>query len=287
METMYGKEFFYPGIIPLCVFPMPMHSGDRELHNHDFYELMIIAKGQATHTVNGKEYPLLPGDIYMIRPGVKHAYHCEEGMAEINVLFDWDKLDINLRDLTAIPGFHALFSIEPAMRKQTDFAARLRLGPEKLRRALDLVADLDQELAQEEPGYQCRAIALFTELIIYLARSYSESENLKAQEIQRIAGAVSTIETRLDQPLTVEELAKKAHCTTKQLREIFNSAYGVSPLAYLTRVRVARAGDLLKETDRPVTDIAFDCGFSDSNYFSRTFKKETGLSPREFRRKYQ
>jgi AraC-like DNA-binding protein len=247
---------------------------------------MIIARGKATHLLNDKEYPLLPGDVYFIRPGDRHGFVVEEPdvLAEVNVLFVFDRLDLNLRDITAIPGFHAMFTLEPALRRQTDFSARLRLNPEELKAALDIVDKLECELAREEPGYQIRSITLFVELLIFLSRSYSTCEVLDTRKIQRIGEAVSFIENNLSEPLTVAQLAEKAQCTTNQLREIFHRAYGIPPLEYLTRVRVNRAMDLLRDSDLTVTRIAFDCGFNDSNYFTRTFRKHTGSTPSAYRK---
>ncbi|MEP3932587.1 helix-turn-helix transcriptional regulator, partial [Rhodopirellula bahusiensis] len=56
------------------------------------------------------------------------------------------------------------------------------------------------------------------------------------------------------------------------------------PIKYLIQVRIQEASRLLRSTDRSITDIAFDVGFSDSNYFSRQFRTHLGLSPREYRK---
>ena len=61
---------------------------------------------------------------------------------------------------------------------------------------------------------------------------------------------------------------------------------GNSPIAYLIQLRINRAADMLRQGDRSITDIAFDVGFSDSNYFMREFRKVIGISPRIYRRQH-
>jgi AraC-like DNA-binding protein len=58
----------------------------------------------------------------------------------------------------------------------------------------------------------------------------------------------------------------------------------MTPIAYLNRYRITQAKRLLKETDHTITQIAMDVGFSDSGYFSRVFRRETGMSPEAYRR---
>ena len=63
----------------------------------------------------------------------------------------------------------------------------------------------------------------------------------------------------------------------------FQAATGTSPLAWLISQRIHRACQVLRHTDRSITEIAFDVGFNDSNYFTRQFRKVTGFSPRAYR----
>jgi len=283
---LLGTEFFEPGEPPLCVFRMTPHGTSRRVHTHDFHELMIIVQGKATHLLNDREYPLLPGDVYFIRPGDKHGFVVRDPdvLQEVNLVFRLDQLNLDLRDITAIPGYQAMFVLEPALRKQTDFAARLRLNPEELKKVLDIVDEMEYELAKEHPGYRLRSVTLLLELLVFLSRSYTKSEILDTRKIQRMGEAVSYIEHNLSEDMTVAQLAERAHCTTNQLREIFQKAYGVSPLEYLTRARINRAMELLRDADWSITRIAFDCGFNDSNYFTRTFRKHTGTTPSTYRK---
>jgi|TARA_B110000116_G_C16211361_1_gene305242 quercetin dioxygenase-like cupin family protein len=93
MYEIHGADFFEADGPPLCVFRMPKHFPEEAtiMHTHDVHELMILTEGQTTHVLNGKEYPLLPGDVYLMHPGEYHTFRCEpsETMTEINLLFDF------------------------------------------------------------------------------------------------------------------------------------------------------------------------------------------------------
>ena len=87
------------------------------------------------------------------------------------------------------------------------------------------------------------------------------------------------------QPLDVPALARIAHTSEAHFSRTFRATFGETPHRYLQRRRVERAMYLLRRTDRDVTDICFDVGFSSLGTFSRTFSEIVGESPSEFRRK--
>jgi len=70
----------------------------------------------------------------------------------------------------------------------------------------------------------------------------------------------------------------------RNLRRVFSHAVGMPPSRYIQQIRIAHATSLLESTQRSITEIAFDCGFEDSNYFSRQFQSVMKLSPRAYRK---
>ncbi len=84
--------------------------------------------------------------------------------------------------------------------------------------------------------------------------------------------------------LKISEVAKQAGVSTSQLQRIFRDALGMTYSAYLTTIRMQKAKELLASTDRPITEIAFEIGYNDSNYFSTAFRKHEGISPSQYRR---
>lgn len=89
--------------------------------------------------------------------------------------------------------------------------------------------------------------------------------------------------SRYADPLDVATLAARAHVSPSHFARSFREAYGATPHQYLLARRMERAALLLRETDRPVTEISLDVGFSSLGSFSATFSRWLGVSPSAYR----
>lgn len=87
----------------------------------------------------------------------------------------------------------------------------------------------------------------------------------------------------LDQELTLDDLSAEIDLSTWHFLRAFRSSFGETPHAFLTRLRLDRAKELLTITTRPVTEICFDVGFSSLGSFSTLFRRYVGMSPAAFR----
>jgi AraC-like DNA-binding protein len=88
------------------------------------------------------------------------------------------------------------------------------------------------------------------------------------------------------QPLDIAAVARVAHVSPAHFSRQFRATFGESPHRYLQRRRVERAMELLRETERPVTEICFDVGFSSLGTFSRTSRAVVGESPSAYRARF-
>ena len=93
------------------------------------------------------------------------------------------------------------------------------------------------------------------------------------------------IKSNLTRKLTLKDIARNLHCSTVTLTEHFKAEFGITINEYITRKRMELAERLLLTTDKPLREIASASGFSDVEYFSRTFKKHHTESPAAWRRK--
>lgn len=103
---------------------------------------------------------------------------------------------------------------------------------------------------------------------------------------RRMLRARDTMDRSFAQPLDIRALARVAHVSPAHFSRQFRATFGESPHRYLQRRRVERAMELLRETDRPVTEICFDVGFSSLGTFSRTFRAVVGESPSAYRARF-
>lgn len=83
--------------------------------------------------------------------------------------------------------------------------------------------------------------------------------------------------------LTLDDLAKRFHFSKNHIINLFREAFGITPFAYLNRIRIRKAQRLLEVTSRTAESIAFECGFCDYSHFYKTFRQVSGLPPNKWR----
>jgi two-component system response regulator YesN len=104
-----------------------------------------------------------------------------------------------------------------------------------------------------------------------------------ARKMTQIRPAIEYIDAHFDQPVTLAEIARAAHLSVSRLAHLFKEQMGVTPIDYVTGVRIERAKGLLLGTDQSCTEIGFAAGYGNPSYFTRTFKLFVGATPRQFR----
>lgn len=253
-------------------------------HRHQFSELVIVTSGTGTHSIRNEEYPVSTGDIFVITDNSAHEYTNMKELGLINILYDADDLDMGSWNVRMLPGYHALFTLEPAYRRRHNFESRLRIDIDTLSKITDMVRQLEVELEHRRPGYRLMTAGLFMQIVCTLSRNYEQSSKPASLELLRIGEAISYMEENWRDAIPLETLANIADMSRRNFTRVFRSALGRSPNDYLIHLRITRAAALLRNTDVKVTEAAFRSGFDDSNYFARQFRKITGLSPTKYRK---
>lgn len=274
-----------PAEFPLRLMPR-FEQGVMSAHRHRFTELVIIQAGCGEHGTTGASFPLVPGNVFVVPPECAHFYSASDGLVLSNLCF-WPERIPFLRDpeLNALPGFGALLRLEPQLRESQQGKGRLQLDASDLERVRALLLRLWQELTERPAGYGFMAMTLLRELLVHLSRAYEAEKKAPARrQLTRLAKALRLIEQEYTEPLELQTLAQAAGLSKSYLLKSFREAFGMPPLEYLLHVRIQKAMPLLREGRRSVTDAAYAVGFNDSNYFSRQFKRQTGLTPREYSR---
>ncbi|MFK7738374.1 MAG: helix-turn-helix domain-containing protein [Pirellulaceae bacterium] len=257
------------------------------LHCHEFSEIVIITGGRGLHITGEDSYELSAGDTFVIGGDRPHDYLNMEHLSLVNILFEARDLPLTLGDLQSLPGYHALFTLEPAWRKRHQFTSRLQLNPAEVAESLRIVEDLEGELDDRKPGFAVIATTLMLQLITFLSRCYSSSLNPESKSLLRVADAISHIERNYSQQIALDDLVEIAGMSRRNFIRSFENTMGTSPINFLIERRLRASSRLLLRSQKTITEIAFEVGFSDSNYFSRQFKRSYGLSPREYRKQLQ
>lgn len=288
-----GIHYFGPTGFPVTVrrvqtdtehTPSHPHDLTEVEHSHDFCELVIVTHGRAMHRLEGSDFPVTAGDVFLLQGRQRHYFYDRQDLNLINIMYDPKKIALPENELRRMPGYSAMFLLEPAYRRQHRFASRLHLGRIPLAHVECLAEEMERECAEKVPGYEAALRARLLELIVFLSRSYTGSEGTEAQALLRIGNVICALENDFPKDWELEDLLQIAHMSRSNLMRVFRKATGQTPIEYLTRLRIQRAMEMLRNTDLPITEIAFKIGFRDSNYFTRQFRNITGLTPSSYRK---
>jgi AraC-like DNA-binding protein len=254
-------------------------------HYHDFSELVIVAGGRGRHVLQGESFPVSGGDVFVLQGRQIHCFREREGLELINVMYDPDGLALPTRQLRRLPGYSALFMLEPAFRRAHRFSSRLHLDRSALGSVEALVRQIEEESRSQTVGHEAMLLSLLVHLMTFLSRRYGQSRDTEARALLRVGQLIRTLEQDYTQPWTLEQLAERAHLSRSSLMRTFRKATGQAPIDYLISRRIEAAMRDLQQTQRSVTEVALDSGFSDSNYFARQFRRVCGCAPSDFRRR--
>jgi AraC-like DNA-binding protein/quercetin dioxygenase-like cupin family protein len=282
MNRLRVADYFFVPELPVSVWSMP-RQGAMGVHRHEFAELTIITAGTALHVTAEGRYPITAGDVFYIPPEQPHGFADARGLSLVNVLFLPKRLPKVPDEVTRMSGWQALFESEPKYRDAQGFAGHLKLPPDELERVTTLVRELETEARAYAKGGSAMVEALFTQLVVRLARSYGAHASPAGRRLLAVQRTIRHIEEKHAEPVELNVLAKKAGMSLSTFKRAFKAVTGTSPIDYLLQTRLARACHLLRDLETSVTEAALAAGFGDGNYFARQFRARMGCTPREWR----
>jgi AraC-like DNA-binding protein len=144
---------------------------------------------------------------------------------------------------------------------------------------------LSNELDAARGGHLVAVRAMTEAIAVAALRAKAEPSRRPRALDPRIAAAIERMHDAYGEPLGVEDLARTAATTRFHFTRLFRDTMGEPPYRYLTRLRLARAAELLRGTRKSVTEVALTVGFSDLARFARAFRREYGENPSLFARR--
>ncbi|WP_254126030.1 AraC family transcriptional regulator [Amycolatopsis sp. CA-230715] len=238
-------------------------------HRHTFHEIAHVTAGTGTHVVDLARWELRPPHLYVLTPGQVHHWENARGLTGTVVLFT----DDFLLDHPADRDLLRRLSERPWLTPDAaDDAVLLRL-----------VTELEDEYRRADEGAESVLRALLHILVVRIARLSALAVETSSV---RSAGVVEEF-TRLtaDPALcSVGEYAARIGVTPGYLTKVVKAETGRTPSQLARAARMLEAKRLLATTALTVRQVAARVGFADPAYFCRFFRRETGVSPGDFRR---
>lgn len=281
LEVLTISQHFPDPEFPLNIFWQRYQSA-RQIHSHEFEELVIVLGGRGRHRTSGGESEIGTGDVFVVPRGEAHAYAGTERLELCNVLFQPERLPLDRLSLTQSPGYRALFALEPRWRGETG-ASRLHLDSEMMTEITVLIRRLKLELVDDQQGKEIVAIGLFLQLVGLLCRAYGQHPHREGRRLLGLERAMNRLSKQDGPAPSLTELASFAGMSVSTFQRAWQRYVGRTPKEYFMELRLDRARVLLETTTLSVLEISAQVGFEDSNYFSRRFRVFHGRSPRIWR----
>lgn len=237
-------------------------------HYHREFEIYYFIKGECKYFIDDRTYTLFPGDIILIPENVIHR-----------TLYtaDYERMLLNFTDAF----------IPDSVRPKLDSMLYLYRNPNLSKEIKGIFETIGKEYAAMDEHSEEVLTGLVKALFILLARN----ENMATQSggnSSFVAKTVKIISENFQTDLTLNDLAESFSVSAEHLSRTFKKETGFGFNEYLTLVRLQKAEQFLEEGElKTVSEIAYACGFNDSNYFSDRFKKAHGISPLKFRQKHR
>lgn len=235
------------------------------------YIIHFIMSGTGFYSVEGVTYPLSQGQMFLIRPGVPTVY-----CADLND--PWSYMWIGFKGLRA-----------DAILKQCGFTRnRLVLPSPDNDELLQCFDELFDHVVQDYAGSLFREAALMKLMALLVS---TRQELLKQEGIQdhylgknqHLDAAIEYINTHYMKEINVSDIAKHVGISHGYLNRIFNERANMTIQNYLLEFRMYKAANLLVGTNLSVKEIADKVGYTNQMIFSKAFKRQFGLSPKNYR----
>lgn len=243
-----------------------------EVHYHEnHYELYCLVDGTTKYFVGDEIFVLKKGNIVFIPKGMLHKTDSEECMHNERILLSFDD---------SIFDESNLFLLDELT--QSKFCSI----PEKyLYKIEELINFLEKEYNAED-AYSRNMQKLYTLQLLTLICRYRRPTSPSISQSDKIIFEISDfIRNNYYQNISLKSLCKQFSVNESHLSKKFKSVSGTGITEYIAYVRIMNAEILLKQNKYTISEIAFKCGFNDSNYFSTVFKLIKGLSPLKYAKK--
>ena len=270
-------------------FPYCMHERDLTSfvvpwHWHEEMELGYIEKGTSIIRTLTQEYTIHQGDGFFINTNVvdtKLNGNPGKTTLEINHIF---------HPILIGGHFGSLITskyLNPILQNPKISVHVIRRGSKEADAVLDNLALLKTINSRKNQEIAIRNLLSETWLMLLdeIKKHFLLPQIPDAEKQNQIKSMLSYIHRNYSEKITLAEISKEASISTREANRIFQKAIRQTPFEYLMHYRLMQARELLEKSDLSITEISYRCGFTDSSYMGKQFRKKFGETPMEYRRK--
>lgn len=232
------------------------------------YQLLYIASGKSHFFIDGKEHILTAGHMVIFHPDEPqhYKYYKEDRTSVYWVHFTGSQVEKILEHYNIIRGEKIIYS-----GTSPDFQW--------------LFGQIIQELQLCRKQYDEMLTLLLRNIFILIRRSLEINKNFTDTMEKEVSYAIYYFRDNFNKEINVDEYAQSLNISVSWFIRCFRQITGMTPLQYVINLRISNAQMLLETSDYTISQIAESVGYENALYFSRLFHKQTGISPKEYRKK--
>jgi AraC family L-rhamnose operon transcriptional activator RhaR len=266
------------------------------LHTHDLIELVYVCSGEGVHILGKKEYPAVAGSLAIIHHNQAHGFKTGAGgLSLINLYIDIQRFVLPVMPKALQGVLPLLIPLHPRIRHNLRDIVYIQFPQPAVIK--ELLLRMEDELKARREGFHealHHYVALF---LIEACRSYMNQRQLdsaakgpkkevlaKDFQLQQLC---RYLQMHFAEPLRLDALAARVGLQKNYLCRTFKAHTGQTLFSYIIYQRLGQAMLLLRQTERSVVEIALSSGFNDLPHFNRIFRREVGMTPREYRKQWQ
>ncbi len=258
-----------------------IHSINRfEMHWHNEIEILLVLQGSVNIRVGNNRFILKENELILIN---RNEIHNTSKTEEDNIIL---VLQINIDYFS---------SYYPQIGKMI-FDCRSFIHGENEQERFDTIrcylAQIVWELNKKKEGYQLRVGSVVCLLGAHLVDNFDhtlmESENIAAlsKDADRIHSIINYINENIERKITLKEIADSQNLSTYYLSHFIKKNMGMTFQEHLNNIRLDKAVNLLSISNKTITEVSYESGFSSTKSFNKLFKKTYGCTPSEYRKQY-
>jgi len=251
-------------------------SNQISAHSHSMYEVVVCHSSTGRHEIDGKIYDFMPGRTFFLPKIVSHkAIGTSDKPAEI--AFACFDLHTDIEHFSP-----AIRTIISDLTKNRHYASDER--NESGEKNMELSIELQLEINNHSHLSQNISGAILSQLILNHARSlFFDPDPGKDDNSAKIADLCAWISSDVNAGLSLDDAAKRVGMSRSLFTKQFRKRTGMSLVEYIISIKTGKAIKLLSSTNKPIYEIATECGFSNIGYFYRMFHRHTNSTPLKLR----
>ena len=273
-------------LLPFVIYGtmMPTIFTFYPLHCHEEVEMVLVDCGSCCYTISGNDVVLQAGDILVMMPWVLHSFRLTKAdryFLASTYLISLDMINNRTVDICSSRYFSPMLN-----RVCSDYCV-IPYGSEHYTEFRNICVGMFDTFYAKEHFFELKLKSLISDLI-YKLLSYGyieiKAEQLEGNDVRLVRRVVDYISEKYMENITLAGLSELVNLSETGLSRLFRNITGMSCIDYVIEYRLTKAQGLLRTTDKPIIEVAYDTGFNNISYFNRTFKKHCGQTPSEFRR---